>query len=131
MKRKIGICVLAALFLLVVCWMVGTGLRPRHDVMLTDFALSADGSRITLQTAVASSMGYVRDFRDDGGGVKPHYLTFYATFGGWNSALGSASAFTLELAPEDTEIYFSRPGGGYVLVLEKDSQTGQWSFPAD
>ena len=64
-----------------------------------------------------------------GGGVRPHYLNFYRTFGGLNSAWGAESSFLLEVGPEDTEIYFNRPGGGYELLLQKDS-TGEWSRPA-
>ena len=74
-------------------------------------------------------MGYVRGFKNSGGGVKPHYLNFYRTFGGLNSAWGAESSFLLEVGPEDTEIYFNRPGGGYELLLQKDS-TGEWSRPA-
>lgn len=38
------------------------------------------------------------------------------------------NTFILELSPDDTEIYFKRPGG-YELVLVKDEETGQWSRP--
>lgn len=130
MKRKISISILAALFLLVVLWMAGTGLQTRNDVILTDYSISADGTQITLHTCTASSMGYIRGFRDTGGGVKPHYLTFYATFGGLNSPLGSVDSVILELSPGDTEIYFSRPDGGYELVLQKNPETALWERPS-
>lgn len=60
---------------------------------------------------------------------KPHYLTFYSTFGGVNSSFGTVNTFILELDPDDTEIYFNRPGGGYELVLEKNTETGEWVRP--
>ena len=118
------VCVLAAVFLL------GTGFQKRTDVLLTGYSVTEDGTVIRLDVQVASSMGYVRGFKDDGGGVRPHYLNFYRTFGGLNSAWGAEDAFLLPLAPEDTEIYFNRPGGGYELVLQKDAATGEWIRPA-
>ena len=81
---------------------------------------------MTFRVSSAESIGYIRGFKDKGGGVKHHYLTFYYTFGGINSSCGAKNTFTLELSPEDTEIYFNRPGGGYELVLVKDEETGEW-----
>lgn len=45
------------------------------------------------------------------------------------NSLGTASTFVLEVDPEDTEIYFSRPNGGYELVLIKADSTGEWVRP--
>ena len=118
------VCVLAAAFLL------GTGFQKRTDVLLTDYSVAEEGTVIRLDVQVAASMGYVRGFKDDGGGVRPHYLNFYRTFGGLNSAWGAENAFLLHLAPDDTEIYFNRSGGGYELVLQKDAATGEWIRPA-
>ena len=88
MKKKI-IVLITIIILLIVSFLIGTGFQKRTDVILGDFAVSEDGSKITLHVGVASSMGYIRNFKDKGGGVKPHYLTFYSTFGGLNSSLGS------------------------------------------
>ena len=118
------VCVLAAAFL------IGTGLQKRTDVLLNDYSVTEDGTAIRLDVQVASSMGYVRGFKNDGGGVKSHYLNFYRTFGGLNSTLGAENSFLLEVEPTDMEIYFNRPGGGYELVLQKDSSTGEWIRPA-
>ena len=74
-------------------------------------------------------MGYIRGFEDQGGGEKPHYLTFYSTFGGLNSSFGAKHEFELELSEMDTEICFNRPDGGYALVLYKDPGTGVWTRP--
>lgn len=73
--------------------------------------------------------GITRGFKDNGGGVKPHYLTFYSTFGGLNCQLGAKSEHTLTLDKDDTEIYFNRADGGYELVLQKDKETGEWIRP--
>lgn len=119
----------AVLGVLVLSYFLGSGFQTRSDVMLLDYSVAEDGAGIRLEVQVASSMGYVRGFRDEGGGVKPHYLTFYQTFGGFNSTLGAENAFLLALEPEDTEVYFNRPNGGYELVLQKEEQSGRWVRP--
>ena len=128
MKRKIFVGIVLLLVLLSV-FLIGTGFHKRTDVVLVDYTVSEDGTSINLGVQVPTSMGYVRGFKDKGDGVKPHYLTFYSTFGGLNSRFGAANSFELEVSPEDTEIYFNRPGRGYELVLCKDESTGQWVRP--
>lgn len=128
MKKKI-IIITSVIMILIISFMIGTGLRKRTDVVLGDYSVSEDGTEMNLDVQVSSSMGYIRGLKDKGGGVKPHYLTFYSTFGGLNSSLGSANSFMIELGEDDTEIYFNRPKGGYELVLVKDEETGQWHRP--
>jgi len=119
----------AGILLIVCCFLIATGFCERTDVALLDYAVSEDENEITLHTMVTSSMGYTRGFKDNGGGVKPHYLTFYSAFGGLNGSLAAKSSFVLELADDDSEIYFNRPGGGYELVLQKNQAAGQWERP--
>ncbi|MBQ3095002.1 MAG: zf-HC2 domain-containing protein [Clostridia bacterium] len=119
-----------ALIVLLGCCFIGTGFLKRNDVFLVDYSVSEDGTEITLHTGIASSMGYTRGFKDNGGGEKPHYLTFYATFGGLNSTFGAKREFELELDKTDTEIWFNRADGGYELVLQKNETTGEWVRPA-
>ena len=128
--KKTVFAVIAIAAILAAAFLMGTGFQKRTDVLLTGYSVAEDGTAIRLDVQVVSSMGYVRGFQDDGGGVRPHYLNFYRTFGGLNSAWGAEDSFLLPIAPEDTEIYFNRPGGGYELVLQKDSATGQWIRPA-
>lgn len=132
MKKTIitsALIVIALVILLIVCHLVGTGFMVRTDVGLNDYSVSEDGTEITLNTSLFSSMGHTRGFKDDGGGVKPHYLTFYSTFGGINSTLGAKTEHILTLDSDDSEIYFNRANGGYVLVLQKDKETGEWVRP--
>lgn len=130
-RQMIGVTVLlTALLVLLASWLIGSGFSEQTAVALMDYTVSEDGTEITLHTAVMSSMGYVRGFRDSGGGVKPHYLTFYGAFGGLNGGWGARDTFRLALDEEDNEIYFNRGGGGYELVLEKDPETGAWLRPA-
>lgn len=125
-KKSIIISVAAILVALATLYFIGTGFRKASGEVLVDYSVSEDGTEMTLHVGSAESIGYIRGFKDKGGGVKPHYLTFYYTFGGINSSFGGKNTFTLELAPEDTEIYFNRPGNGYELVLVKDEMTGEW-----
>lgn len=126
MKNKKLPVIIAAIGVLMVSFVIGTGFTKQTDVILTDYSVSEDGTKIILKTSAASSMGYIRGFKNDGGGVKPHYLTFYATFGGLNSTFGAKNEFVLEVDEDDSEIYFNRTDGGYELVLQKDAQTGVW-----
>ena len=130
LKKKI-IAAIAVLLVLASFYLAGTGFQKRTDVFLEEYSVSEDGAEMTFTTGIASSMGYIRGFKDNGGGVKPHYLTFYSTFGGLNSSFGAKQDFKLELDPEDTEIYFARPDQGYELVLVKDGETGEWRRPDD
>lgn len=126
-RTIVGITVLVTtVIVLLGAYLIGSGFMERNDVALIDYSVSEDGTEIILHTAVMSSAGYTRGFRDDGGGVKPHYLTFYSTFGGLNSALGAKDEFVLAIDESDDEIRFNRAGGGYELVLQKDTDTGEW-----
>lgn len=129
MKKKTIIISAVVVILLIFAVVIGSGFKKREDVALFDYSVSEDGSIISLRIQVESSAGHVRDFKDNGGGVKPHYLTFYSTFGGINSSFGTVNSFTLELEPDDTEIYFYRGNGGYELVLRKNIETGEWERP--
>ena len=128
-NKSLVIGIAAVLLILTVSFLVGTGFCKRTDAILTGYSVSEDGTEITLEASVQSSMGYIRGFKDDGGGIKPHYLTFYATFGGLNSSFGAKNAFVLEVHEDDREIYFNRADGGYELVLQKNTETGIWEEP--
>lgn len=128
MKSKVTVLAVILGFIFI-CYWLWTGFMQRTDVILVDYSISEDGTEMTLRAGVSGSMGYIRGFKDNGGGVKPHYLTFYSTFGGLNSAYGSENEFVLQLSTDDTEIYFNRPGKGYELVLIKDENDDQWYRP--
>ncbi len=127
--KKVIIIVLLLAVVLSGIYLIGSGFTKRADVVLHDYSVSEDGTEITLYTSILSSMGYTRGFKDNGGGVKPHYLTFYSTFGGLNSVFGAKNEFVLQLDKNDTEIYFADIGGGYRLVLKKNEKMGVWERP--
>ena len=120
------ILIIAIIVVAIASFLIGTGFIKRTDVVLYDYIVAEDESEIILDVQVSSSMGHIRGFKDNGGGIKPHYLTFYSTFGGLNSSFGAKNSFILELDDDDTEIYFSRPNGGYELVLIKNVDNGKW-----
>lgn len=126
MKKK-AIFIPLALLCIIIVWMVILGFNVQTSAYITDdFMVSEDGSEITFTVGVGSSMGYVRGYKDEGGGVKPHYLKFYSAWGGFNSSIGAKDKFVLKLSPEDTEIYVYHGNGGYDLALKKDSESGEW-----
>lgn len=127
--KKIIIILLIVLVLIYTSYFILTGFLERYDVCLINYSVSADGSEIKLETSLFSSMGFTRGYKDSGGGEKPHYLTFYSTFGGLHSELGAKNEFVLTLEEDDTEIYFANLGGGYKLVLKKNEETGNWERP--
>ena len=129
MMKRILIILLAVVIVLSSLYFVGTGFLERMDVLLYDYSVSEDGTELTFSAGIMSSMGFIRGYKDNGGGVKPHYLTFYSTFGGLNSSFGAKNEFVLELDKDDSEIYFKRANGGYELVLQKNVETGAWERP--
>ena len=128
MKWKV-IFTTAMIVVLIASFLISTGFIKRTDVVLFDYIVAEDGSAISLDVQVSSSMGHTRGFTNKGGGIKPHYLTFYSTFGGLNSTFGKVNTFVLEIDDDDTEIYFNRPKGGYELVLIKNTDNGKWERP--
>lgn len=124
--KKILVISLLIIVVLPIIYFVGTGFLERMDVLLIDYSVSEDGTELSFNAEIMSSMGFIRDYKDNGGGVKPHYLTFYSTFGGLNSSFGAKNEFVLPLDKDDTEIYFKRANGGYELVLKKNEETGAW-----
>lgn len=129
MFKRILVSLVVIIVALCAIYFIGTGFQEASNEVLVDYTVSEDGTELTFRVSTWESIGYVRGFQDKGGGVKPHYLTFYHTFGGINSSWGAKNIFTLKLATEDKEIYFNRPGGGYELVLIKDEETGEWKYP--
>ena len=59
------IAVLAAAFIIV------TGFQKRTDVILSDYSITENGTRITFNVHTASSAGFVRGFMDSGMSVSP------------------------------------------------------------
>lgn len=127
-KKKITVVVLPVIVILILSFVVGTGFTKNPQVDLVDYTVSSDGTEVTLNVGSSLYIGQIRGFKDTGGGVKPHYLDFYHTFG-FVSSWGANYEYVLELDETDTEIYFNRADGGYELVLQKNTETGEWIRP--
>ena len=56
MKKKIYLTI-AVIVVLMLLMFICTGFRKRTDVVLFDYSVSEDGSEISLEIQVASSMG--------------------------------------------------------------------------
>ena len=126
MKKKVIFTILAILCI-IFFWTVASGFVIQTSAYISDdFVVSEDGSEITFKVGVGASMGYVRDYKDEGGGVKPHYMKFYSAWGGFNSSIGANDKYVLKLEPNDTEIYVYHGDGGYDLALKKDVTSGEW-----
>ena len=105
---------------------ISTG-GARTDVFLHKFEVLEDGKIMTINVGVTSSAGYIRKMKQTDNYMDPNFinLTFYSTFG-INSKLGAKDIFQLELDENIDEIYFDKGDRGYVKVLEKDKETGEW-----
>jgi len=128
MKKKVLI-IIGILIALLVIFFIGTGLTKNPNVVIREYSVSEDGSKLNFTVGMPFSIGYTRGYKNKGGGVKSHYLNFYNTFGVINSSWGAKFDYVLELDEDDTEIYFNRTDGGYELVLQKNIETGEWERP--
>ncbi len=124
MKKQITVIVILLLTVMGILFFITGG--KRTDIILNDYTVSEDGSIMTINVGVASSMGYVRTLRvkEDGDNK---YITFYQTYG-INSTIGAENEFQIELNPSCKGIYFYRGDAGYDLVLQKDDKTQEWQL---
>lgn len=127
MKKKLKLLaiILAVIVIIIGALFVWSGFLKRGDVGLNDFSVSEDGTKMTLNVGVSSSMGYTR-----GCSVKQEgdcqYVTFYSTFGALNSSLGAKNKVEIELDPSCKRIYFYHYDGSYREVLRKNESTNEW-----
>lgn len=128
MKKKVLI-IISIIIALILILFIGTGFTKNPSVVIKEYSLNEDGSKLNFIIGISDSIGYTRGYTNKGGGVKSHYLNFYNTFRVINSNWGAKFEFTLELDEDDTEVYFNRTGGGYELVLQKNDITGKWERP--
>lgn len=101
------------------------GFETRTDVHLQEFAVSEDGSAITVKTFVSGSMGYIRAMKTEQTGDELH-CSFYRTFGGLNSSIGAKNTFEIKVDGSVNKIYFDRGTEPDMLMLERDIETGVW-----
>ena len=124
MKKKIAIAVIAVLVVFLISF-IGTGFLKNGSAYIDEYAVSEDGSEITLDISVASSAGYIRTatvHQQEGGKL---YIDCYSAFGGFNGSVGAKNRFTLPLEEDTTIIGLYRNANCYEEVLQKDAD-GVW-----
>ncbi len=122
-NTKLRLAVIIAFFLFsVIMWCVLWG-GARTDAAV--YEPSIEGNTLSFGTFVGSSMGYVRDCRTEykDGGL---YLKFYSTFGP-NCSVCARDFFEVELPEDCTTVYVYKGAKGYLPVLEKNEETGEWT----
>lgn len=102
--KKRAFIVLLIILVLLLTYFIGTGFMKNTSAYINDFSVSEDGSEITMNVGVSSSMGYIREvsiYQQEGGKL---YIDCYSAFGGLNGSIGAKSVFTLPLDKDTTII---------------------------
>ena len=58
--KKVMIISAVVIVALIGTYLIGTGFLKESEAYISDYTVSADGSEITIDVGVASSIGYVR-----------------------------------------------------------------------
>ena len=126
MKKKYKI-ILISLAIVCAIYFIGSGFLVRSDVGLVDYVVSPNEDEITIRVGVISSVGYTRKIKNISKDPEKIKLKCYSAFGGINGAIGAKNRFVIPLSPECEEIYLYT-FGKYMLVLQKDLETGEWQM---
>lgn len=117
--KKVFSIILAVILAGGLLFVVSSGLIKNTSVFIEDYTVAEDGSSITLQVGVSSSMGYIRKVaihqQEDG----KLYLDCYAAFGGPNGRIGAKNTYTLPLKEDTSIIALYRGSNCYETVLQK------------
>ena len=124
MKNFSKYALLILVVLLLAAYMILPGFLPVSSIYIHDYALSDDGTQITLLVGNASSMGYIRALRDDQHGGKL-YLTPVAAFGGINGKIGAKNTYVFDLDADTEIIALYKAKNAYQEALIKD-ENGEW-----
>lgn len=124
MKKKAGIAV-AVLVLLAAAYAILPGFTKSTSAYIGDYALSADGTEMTIRLDVGSSAGYIRKVTVKAQQNGNLYLDCYAAFGGWNGSIGAKREFSIPIGKDTKRIALYRNTDCYEEVLQKDSR-GEW-----
>jgi len=125
--KKIIIAICCIVVLLFAVYFFGSGLMLQSNAYIYDYELSEDGSEMTIDVGVSTSIGYIRTVRVHQQESGKLYLNFYQAFGGINGSVGAKNSFTIAL-DEDTEVIgICRANNCYDVVLEKN-EDGVWEF---
>ena len=126
MKKKNVIIFLVVIFTFIILVFFG-GLKKRTDVALIDYSVIEEGKRMKLYVGITSSVVYLRKLKVKQVGDN-EYITFYSTFGFFNSKLGAKNEYEIKLNQSCNQIYFYKGDGEYELFLQKDEITNEWKI---
>lgn len=123
--KKIVAAVVAVAIVLAALYAVAPGFSKLGNVYIADYAVSDDGTKMTVTVAVASSMGYVRKLSERQQRDSVLEIDCYAAFGGINGNWGAKSEHTIRLLRDTEVIAIYRSADRYEPALEKD-ENGNW-----
>ena len=125
MKKTIIIFV-GIVLVLGALYVLGSGFTKAGSAFIQDYAVSDDGTSMTITVGISGSVGYIRkvSVRQQEGG-KLH-LDCISAFGGINGSIGAKSEFVIPLDENTNTIGLYRNGNTYEVVLEKDA-SGEWN----
>ncbi|HOF28310.1 MAG TPA: hypothetical protein PLY06_03030 [Anaerolineaceae bacterium] len=125
MKKTIIIFV-GIVLVLGALYVLGSGFTKAGSAFIQDYAVSDDGTSMTITVGISGSVGYIRkvSVRQQEGG-KLH-LDCISAFGGINGSIGAKSEFVIPLDENTNTIGLYRNGNTYEVVLERDA-SGEWN----
>lgn len=127
--KKIFLCMLGVLVVLIGIWTIGTGFRKQTSAFVDDYSLNDDNSVMTIHAEVGGSMGFIRKVvinQNEEGEIK---LDFISAFGGLNGSIAAQNTYEIPLN-ENTMSISIYQGDHYRLILKKNTDSGKWS-PVD
>ena len=124
MKKKIFVAV-AIVIALVCIYFIGSGFIKNSSACIGEYSVSEDGTEITMNIGVASSVGYIRKVEVHQQENGKMCIDCYSAFGGINGRIGAKTVFTLSLNDDTNMIAIYRGNNHYEEVLQKDT-SGVW-----
>lgn len=86
MKKRV-IIIICVIVGLIGWYILGSGFMKESSVFIEDYTVSSDGSKLTIEVGVASSIGYIRKVTIHQQERGKLYLNCYSAFGGINGLL--------------------------------------------
>ena len=125
MKKTIIIFV-GIVLVLGALYVLGSGFTKAGSAFIQDYAVSDDGTSMTITVGISGSVGYIRkvSVRQQEGGKR--HLDCISAFGGINGSIGAKSEFVIPLDENTNTIGLYRNGNTYEVVLERDA-SGEWN----
>lgn len=125
MKKKI-IVILCTLIGIVGLYILSSGFKKDGSAFLGDYSVSEDGSVMTVEVGVSSSVGFIRKVAVNHETEGVMCLDLYSAFGGFNGSIGAKSTYQIPLSKDANTICVYKNKGTYESVLVKD-ENSNWN----